>query len=300
MLDVLEKYRKKRRKLAGKTVTIRQGGEWMYVIDGKLNGPNIFQHVYLDDVEGNFWGNLEILKKHVKTLTLQCIFPLKHVKGLFQCFDETKIDFLALCGCGLYDEHVNILIENTKFINIRVLSLDHNFIGDEGCSVLALYLTKTGLRCLRLTHNRIGDKGLLALGRNLRNIKKLRKLYVESNPVSGACDRLHWMGDSLGLYFSMKYLDQKCAICRLKHLMCYKRTESYLFLLKCTFLMGFHTKYGKDSDLLKLKNAETFERNLIPVIFSLLGNKSRCIEILKAFLNDFNGATQSYLKQCSN
>ena len=82
-----------------------------------------------------------------------------------------------------------VIFANGFAPRLKMLHLDGNQIGDEGCKALAVALGKEGaaprLEELDLSHNRIGDEGLTALANALGKgaAPRLEKLSLDFNNI---------------------------------------------------------------------------------------------------------------------
>ncbi|TNV81401.1 hypothetical protein FGO68_gene12164 [Halteria grandinella] len=74
--------------------------------------------------------------------------------------------------------------------NSSVLSLNDCCIGDDGCHILATFLTKyTGITDIELRGNSIGGEGIIALSSVIRQSMSLRSISLEWNNLGGAGDQ---------------------------------------------------------------------------------------------------------------
>ena len=71
--------------------------------------------------------------------------------------------------------------------SLKLLYLDNNQIGDEGCTALAEHLP-TSLKLLYLDNNQIGDEGCTALAEHLPTSLKVLGMGFEHPTLRAACE----------------------------------------------------------------------------------------------------------------
>lgn len=112
---------------------------------------------------------------------------------------------LALENCGLHERDLHKLLQGDR-IELRVLNLKGNELGDEGAIVVGSFIrSNSSLEVLDLSWNVIRLRGVAALAKGLKANRALRTLCLSRNSISneGAAE----IGEALAINKFLQILD---------------------------------------------------------------------------------------------
>ena len=94
---------------------------------------------------------------------------------------------VTLYNCNITDEQLLPIVDAIRgHLQLEELRLYGNNIGNAGCEALAALLSdpNSNLRMLSLAHNAIHNEGATTIANSLSNNNKLQKLYLKNNPIN--------------------------------------------------------------------------------------------------------------------
>ena len=136
---------------------------------------------------------------------------IKGLESIGEMLSENiALQSLGLENCGLHERDIHKLLTPCR-IQLRVLNLKGNELGDEGAMIVGSFISRNSLlEDLDLSWNAIHLRGVAALAKGLKANGSLRSLYLSRNSIlnEGAVE----IGEVLAINRSLKVLDvSNCA-----------------------------------------------------------------------------------------